>query len=319
MRRIEGVKTRGAVAGFAAAFAMAFWFLVVDAAAGQPFRTPAFLASALLGRQEVALEVSGILMFTLIHFGAFILVGMGVSWLIKRIQTGPNVLLGLVLGFFLFDLVFYLSVTVTGVDVVQSLGWPEVLVGNLIAGVTLFGVLHATGATPPIFWWIALAEHRIVREGIVSGLVGAGVVAFWFLLFDLVAGRPFFTPGALGSALFLGVTNVSDVVVNVGTVVGYTAFHLAAFVLTGLIAAAVMTQGEETPSIVFGGALLFVTFEAFFMGFIALVAEFLLGALAWWTIAIGNLLATGAMGWYLWEKHPKLQVALADHPLDKTA
>ena len=35
------------------------------------------------------------------------------------------------------------------------------------------------------------------------------------------------------------------------------------------------------------------------MGFIALVAEFLLGALAWWTIAIGNLLATAAMGWWL--------------------
>lgn len=318
MKRIRGMKTRGAIAGFLAAFVMAFWFLVVDAAAGTPFRTPAFLASALLGMEEMVLEPRGIIMFTLIHFGLFILVGMGVSWLMSKVDTGPNVLLGLVLGFLLFDLVFYMSVSVTGVDVIQELGWPEVLVGNLFAGVTLFGFLHLAGATPPISWWVYLSEHRIIREGIYSGLIGAAVVAFWFLLFDLVQGRPFFTPGALGSALFLGVSDGADVVVNAGTVIGYTMVHLAAFVVTGFLAAAVMTHGEKMPSLVFGGGLLFVAFEAFFMGFIALVAEFLLGALAWWTIAIGNLLATAAMGWWLWTKHPKLRAMLAENPLDKT-
>lgn len=309
---------RGAVAGFCAAFAMAFWFLIVDAAAGMPFRTPAFLASALLGLPELTMDLRGIIMFTLLHFGVFMGVGMAVSWILSRVETAPNVLLGLVVGFLMFDLVFYLSVTVTGVDVIQQLGWPEVLVGNLIAGVTLLGMLHLTGATPPIMWWDYLAEHRIVREGIVSGLIGAAAVAFWFLLFDLARAEPFFTPGALGSALFLGVTTTDDVVVNFGTVAGYTMVHLAAFVITGLVAAAVMTHGERIPSLVFGAGMLFVTFEAFFMGFIALIAEFLLGAMAWWTIAIGNLLATVAMGWYLWQRHPKLRAALADQPLDKT-
>lgn len=318
MRHIRGMKARGAVAGFVAAFAMAFWFLIVDAAAGVPFRTPAFLASALLGRPELSMELGGIIMFTLIHFGVFMAVGMGVSWLLRRVETAPNVLLGLVVGFLMFDLVFYLSVTVTGVDVIEQLGWPEVLAGNLIAGVCLLGMLHLTGATPPIMWWDYLAEHRIVREGIVSGLIGAAVVAFWFLLFDLLRVQPFFTPGALGSALFLGATSSDAVVVNAGTVIGYTLVHLGAFIVTGLIAAAVMTHGEKVPSLLFGAGMLFVAFEAFFMGFIALVAEFLLGALAWWTILIGNLLATLAMGWYLWRKHPKVRAALADHPLDKT-
>jgi hypothetical protein len=312
------MKARGAVAGFVAAFAMAFWFLIVDAAAGVPFRTPAFLASALLGRPELSMELGGIIMFTLIHFGVFMAVGMGVSWLLRRVETAPNVLLGLVVGFLMFDLVFYLSVTVTGVDVIEQLGWPEVLAGNLIAGVCLLGMLHLTGATPPIMWWDYLAEHRIVREGIVSGLIGAAVVAFWFLLFDLLRVQPFFTPGALGSALFLGATSNDAVVINAGTVIGYTLVHLGAFIVTGLIAAAVMTHGEKVPSLLFGAGMLFVAFEAFFMGFIALVAEFLLGALAWWTILIGNMLATLAMGWYLWQKHPKVRAALADHPLDKT-
>ena len=318
MRRIRGTKTRGAVAGFVGAFAMAFWFLIVDGTAGEPFRTPAFLASALLGLEEVVTSPANIVMFTLVHFAVFMLVGMGVSWVLRKVQTAPSVLLGLVLGFLMFDLVFYLSVSVTGVDVIEQLGWPEVLAGNVFAGVSILGVLHLTGATPPIFWWDYLAEHRIVREGLTAGAIGAGVVAVWFLIFDMARAQPFFTPGALGSALFLGTSSVESVVINAGTVGGYTVIHFLVFVGVGLIAAAVMTHGEEMPSLVVGGGLLFVAFEAFFMGFTALVAEFLLGALGWWTIAGGNLVATVAMGWYLWEAHPKLRAALADHPLDKT-
>jgi hypothetical protein len=40
---------RGAVAGAVGATAMALWFLLVDAARGEPFRTPALLAHSLLG------------------------------------------------------------------------------------------------------------------------------------------------------------------------------------------------------------------------------------------------------------------------------
>ena len=48
------------------------------------------------------------------------------------------------------------------------------------------------------------AGRSALREGIVAGLIGAAVVALWFFVFDILRGRPFFTPGALGSALFLG-------------------------------------------------------------------------------------------------------------------
>jgi hypothetical protein len=65
--------------------------------------------------------------------------------------------------------------------------------------------------------------------------------------------------------------------------------------------------------------MLFVAFEAFFMGLMALSAEFLLSTLAWWAIVTGNVLATLAMGSYLWVKHPRLREALAAHPMDKTA
>jgi len=318
-RPFTGTVTRGILAGLVGATAMAIWFLVIDASQGTPFRTPAFLAHAVLGREQVELSVGAIALFTAIHYGAFVLVGVVVSWLLRMIHTAPTVLLGFVLGFLLFDIVFYTGVTVTGVNVVTELGWPEVLAGNMIAGVSLMGFLHLTGATPPVTWWEALVEdHIVIREGLVSGLVGALTVAIWFLLFDLIRGEPFFTPGALGSALFLGVQDVADIAINFGTVAGYTVFHVAAFVVTGMIATAFVVESERRPPVILGAVLLFVTFEAFFMGFVALVGEFLLGPLAWWEIAIGNLLATVSMGYYLWSKHPKLRTAILANPLDQT-
>src|SRR5215510_10625750 len=104
---------RGIIAGIIGGLALAVWFLVVDVVQHQPFRTPAFLASAVLGHEQV-------------QFAAFILVGLAVTWLLERTETPPHFLLGVVLGFLLFDLVFYLGVIATGVNVVRALGWPEV-------------------------------------------------------------------------------------------------------------------------------------------------------------------------------------------------
>lgn len=309
---------RGVVGGILGGGALAGWFLVVDASMGQPFRTPAFMAAALLGREGLEITFGLIALYTVIHFAAFVVVGALVGWLLGFLRTAPSMLLGLVLGFALFDIVFYLSVIVTGVDVVQELGWPEVLAGNLIAGVTLMGFLHLTGATRPVTWWETLSEHRVVREGIVAGLVGAATVAAWFFFFDLLHRQPFFTPGALGSALFLGASDLSAVTVDVVTVAGYSLVHIAAFIVTGMVAVLIVVEAEHRPPLILGGVLLFAAFEAFFMGLLAMVAEFLLGALAWWTIAIGNLLATATMGYYLWRMHPKLRKVLSEDPLDRS-
>lgn len=318
MKTRGGMVTRGVAAGAVAATAMALWFLLVDASRGEPFRTPAFLASALLDLDEVERSFGLVALYTALHYGAFVLIGLVMAWMVPRLGVVPNVLLGLALGFGLFDLVFYAGVMVTGVDVVAALGWPEVLAGNLIAGIALMGVLHLIGVAQPVTWWAALAAHRVIREGILAGLVGAAAVAAWFLIFDTVRHQPFFTPAALGSALFYGASTLADVQINAVTVASYTVVHLAAFILTGVVATAIVCEAENTPPLILGAVLLFAAFEAFFLGLLALVAEWLLGALAWWTIAIGNLLATAGMGYYLWRQHPKLQQALKENPLDRT-
>ncbi len=310
---------RGLVAGIVGATVMALWFLVIDASLGAPFRTPSLLAHSLFGVEHLEGRPGAIALYTLIHYAAFVVVGVVAAWTLKRMDAAPSFLLGLLVGFILFDLVFFASVAVTGIDVVAELGWVEVLAGNLMAGAAIMGYLHFTGAVRAVTWWEALADHRIVREGLVSGLVGAGIVALWFLAVDSAQGRPLFTPAALGSAIFLGAGDLAAVEVNVWTVLGYTVLHVTAFAVVGLVAAAIATEAERTPALILGAVLLFVAFEAFFLGLLAVVAEFLLGPLAWWTIAVGNLLAVVAIGYYLWRQHPALREAFAADPFDRTA
>jgi hypothetical protein len=317
--RIRGLIPRGVIAGVIGATALAFWFLVVDGSQAQPFRTPGFLGGALLGREALEPSAAPVLLYTALHYLAFIALGIGLSWSFSKIETIPNLLLGLVLGFALYDLVFYTSVAVTGVDVVGEFGWPVVLVGNLLAAVSLTRYLQYTGGTPPISWWATFADNRVFREGMVAGLIGAGTVALWFLIVDMGRGQPFFTPGALGSALFLGSTEPSSVIVSIATVLGYTVLHVGVFFATGFIAAAIAGYAEDTPPLIIGAVMLFIAFEALFMGLMALRAEFLLSTLAWWAVVVGNILATVAMGSYLWSRHPRLREALARSPMDKTA
>ena len=317
-KRWTGVVSRGVVAGIVGATTMALWFLLVDSSQGAPFRTPNFLAGSLLGIEYLQMGWGPTVLYTLIHYAMFVGVGVGVSWVLVKVETASPLLLGLVLGFLLFDVVFYGSVAVAGVDVVQELGWPEVLTGNLLAGLTVLYALHVSGATRPITWWETIRSNSVVREGIITGLIGAGVVAGWFLLFDILRGRPFFTPGALGSALFLGASTVDAVSVNAATVIGYSVLHIVAFAVMGFFAAAIVTAAENAPPLILGAVMVFAVFEAFFMGLLAMVAEFLLGDVAWWAIAVGNVLAAVVMGWYLWERHPKLRAVLASNPLDRT-
>jgi len=309
MHRFNSTVTRGATAGLIAALALAVWFLVIDVIQGSPFHTPAFVASSLAGLGAVEASVPLIAMYTALHFGLFILIGIGVSWLLHRTNTAPHFLLGFVLGFLLFDLVFYLGVMVTGVNVVRALGWPAVLVGNLLAGLVLMGTLARLNGTRMTIREV-LNEHQTVREGLIAGMIGAVAVAIWFLVLDTARGQILFTPAALGSALFFGARGIAEVQMTAATVLGYTALHVAAFLAVGFLASALASAAERDPPILLGLGLLFVTFEVLFLGLLAIAAGWLVDALDWWSVVVANLVAAAAMGSFLWHEHPKLQQEL---------
>jgi hypothetical protein len=308
---------RGALAGAAAATVLVLLFLVADLVDGQLLRTPTFLARVLLGVNG-GLGGLGVVLYTVAHFAFFIVVGMITAWLAERLEVVPGALLGIVLGFALFELLFYGSLIVSGTNVVTELGWPLVLVGNIVAGLVLFGVLAAIDGLKFLDWRGLLAHHPTVREGLIAGLVGAAVVAVWFMIIDVAAGRMFFTPAALGSALFLGANSTAAVQVTPAMVLGYTLVHVAAFLITGLVAAGIIAAAEETSEvIILGGVLLFFVFEVFSIGMMAMIWSWLVDVLSWWTIAAANLLAAVSMGVYLGRRHRKLVYDLTHHDLEE--
>ena len=319
MRRPSSVVIRGGLAGILAATALALWFLLVDALQGRPLYTPAFLASVVLGFEQVQVSAGVVVLYTLLHYTAFTLLGIALAMLLPRIRVAPNILLGAVLGFLLFDVAFYAGVIATGVDVVDVLGWPQVLAGNVIAGIVLMGGLRLMHAAPGATWAETLAGHRIIREGIIAGLIGASAVALWFFIIDAAAGRLLFTPAALGSALFYGASQVAEVRIDAITILGYTFLHAAAFLIAGTVAAALAVEAEEHPPLLLAFVLLFVTFETLFIGLIAILASWLLDAIAWWTIAAANIIAAVAIGIFLWREHPALRRVMSDreHPLEE--
>ncbi len=74
---------------------------------------------------------------------------------------------------------------------------------------------------------MVLSRRRVLREGLVAGLIGAGSVASWFLVVDIIAGRPFFTPAVLGSAVFWGLRDATTVIIGFQAVASYTVIHVA--------------------------------------------------------------------------------------------
>jgi hypothetical protein len=198
---------------------------------------------------------------------------------------------------------------VTGVNVVRALGWPAVLVGNLLAGLVLMGTLARLNGTRMTIREV-LNEHQTVREGLIAGMIGAVAVAIWFLVLDTARGQILFTPAALGSALFFGARGIAEVQMTAATVLGYTALHVAAFLAVGFLASALASAAERDPPILLGLGLLFVTFEVLFLGLLAIAAGWLVDALDWWSVVVANLVAAAAMGSFLWHEHPKLQQEL---------
>lgn len=145
-----------------------------------------------------------------------------------------------------------------------------------------------------------------LREGLLTGLIGAVVVALWFLVLDLGVGRLLFTPAALGSALFLGAEGPETVQVTARTVLSYTFVHVAAFAVIGVVFAALVVQAERQTSVLMAVVLLFVVSLTLAIGLMAILASWVLAELTWWGIAIGNLLAATAMAAFLWMRHPAL-------------
>ncbi|HSM07604.1 MAG TPA: hypothetical protein VLA33_01125 [Gemmatimonadota bacterium] len=316
MRIDRQVIQRGAIAGFLAGLTLIVLFFVYDLLARTPLATPQFLASAVLGDAIPDPSPLRMALYTIAHLGVFTVLGVGAAMFFTAFEVPRNLTIGAAYGLFACSLVFYPALVVTGTDILAAPAWPAVFFGNVVAGLVMVGYLHwASDEEGVTGLWSLLRANPVVRQGIVAGLIGAVVVAVWFLVVDSIAGRPMFTPAALGSAIFHGAGGPPGVDISANTVVGYTFIHVAAFLLAGVLVSALVTQAERAPYLIFGMILLLVIFETFFIAMVAMLGTWLMEALAWWSVLVGNLLAAASMGGYLLKVHPKLRAKLREDKL----
>jgi hypothetical protein len=159
-------------------------------------------------------------------------------------------------------------------------------------------------------------EHglaQIAEDGLFAGMIGALMVAVWFLILDTIAGRPLYTPSLLGKVLFQGARAMDDPTIVPSMVVVYTGLHMAAFILVGMLAAYLVAASERTPAIGILLLFFFVIFEAAFFVYSLAVGGGLVGRLGVTAVLIANLLAAGGMATYFFWRHPR-----ARQSLDKT-
>jgi len=139
------------------------------------------------------------------------------------------------------------------------------------------------------------SRSRYLREGIIAGLIAAGIVAVWFLIYDAARGQPFRTPALLGAAAVQGVRDPGAVTVTAGLVVQYTVVHGAIFAMVGVLIAFLTATAQSQPSRLLMVFIALMCFEVAFLAVLEWWAHPVVTALRWWAILIANALAAGGM------------------------
>jgi len=315
MRRpAQAVIVHGVIGGLLAGLVVVLWFLVADTVAGHPFRTPTLLAGVLLNREFSQATFRLITAYTVLHFGVFAILGVMMAWISAAFTAPPRLLLGLVFGLLLQEVTFYVGLLLLHAPHLGVVAWPHVVGANIAAGLVLMSYLHYAEHDPRPVGLAALRNHPALVRGVVNGLIGAAVVAVWFFLLDLASGAPLRTPAALGSALLLGAAGPGEIVATFGLVAAYTVVHVTAFVIAGIVFVALAEEVERVPAMALLVLLTAILLEGLVLATIGVAAQWVLGTVGWWSVAVANVLAVLAMGWQVWRTHPMLPRRLLEHP-----
>ena len=158
-------------------------------------------------------------------------------------------------------------------------------------------------------------HHSLVREGFVSGIIGAAAVAVWFLISDLLQGRPLSTPSVLGQVVLFGNSTPSVAPAESGPVLAYTLLHLGAFVIFGILLTQIIHLAMSSPLARFGLLVIAVCFELLFVFMTYAVFHQTSYLFPWWSVLAANTLSLTGMGIYLYRRHPGLRLQYQREPL----
>jgi hypothetical protein len=242
--------------------------------------------------------------YTIAHFVAFAIIGVIGALLIDASERHSE-LFGILLVFTVaFEVFFIALIMLLGPAAAAALPWWKIIIGNLMA---TGGMLAYFFLRQPV-----LAENLLVREGIVSGILGGVIVALWFFVYDILAGQPFHTPALLGAIIFNGMAQPSTFAVTAILVLGYTALHFFAFAMFGIASSITMVASEYEPLLALGVFVLFLWFELCFVAFVTFLDQSAVNEIGWWNIIGGNVVALAAIVGYFEHGHPQVVPRIAE-------
>jgi hypothetical protein len=171
-------------------------------------------------------------------------------------------------------------------------------------------VARLAGADPARTWTRRVplggaGAGEFVLEGMMVGLIGASVVALWFLLVDVVLREPLFTASLVADRLFGPDTDSHALTIDLARVSAVAALHGGLFVLLGMAAAWLVSRYTVWPSLPVLLVALFAALEGVCLLGSEVVVPGVAGEIGHAPIAAANALAAFAMALYLRRSEPR--------------
>lgn len=158
-------------------------------------------------------------------------------------------------------------------------------------------------------------HHSTLREGLLTGIIGALIVTAWYFAVDLGRGEVLYTPNVLGQVFVQGDTVPSVRTISSEAVVQYELLHFGVFCLFGLGLAALTHLAVRNPALRMAVWMGTVIGFLVLLGFLYMLHWLTDQAFPWWTSLIASLLGVGSMVFYLWRRHPGLRASIHELPL----
>ena len=154
---------------------------------------------------------------------------------------------------------------------------------------------------------------RVLREGMIAGLIGYALIALFFAATSVLQGHsPFHIAALLGTDLFFTRPPNGAVVVSAEPVIAYNGLHLVVLLVAGIGMAGLAALAERAPDAWYAGLMAVIFVAGHILALPIWFDEAVRAVLPLTHMTVATLLGTAGMMIYLWRAHPSLRQALAD-------
>lgn len=145
-------------------------------------------------------------------------------------------------------------------------------------------------------------SERLLREGLIGGLLGYLAVVLGLSLLNLLAGRPVLHTAQGMGALLLGATDAAAGE-TAGAVLLYNGAHLVGSLAIGMLAATLMSVTERHLAFWYAALTVLIAAVVYAITVVGAFGVEIGGVTDWTTVVVGTVLWIGTMTAYFWRVH----------------